>query len=467
MHISISYPLFDGRQFSSGGDSRLSRPTYPPNEAQSAFIRNMGALRNRPLGGFRGWIGEDYFCDVSSSLTVPTHTAKHLRSLRKRFYYSGGHVGHLEFSFTPAHKVDDILASRKVFIDFIKRVTEFQIGSKHYNGFQSSLCASAILEQNFVQGTSVVSTEDQLPVKFGPPVITVIMSGMPSYYKRSWAGSIGSSFSATPSILQTGLVVSGVKSFVIQSMGRRNEASARFARTGLHRMYAELFAFENMVAWLISPEAEGLDSASGAMFAEQLATSMRRLTGRERPTFSGIELEYEFLVDQFSQLHQPGRIDELMEALRRVGARPNLQRSVANAIRLQFSTDGNTYFAGDYIMGDKVNGDKYENSGQVGAMGRNAKVGSVSFDMSRSTGAELSELAKELQKLVSALSAAATTDQERAQIDALNAAEQAAAAGDKSKLTAALKGVGPWALGAATAIGTGLAVAAIKGAAGI
>ncbi|MGN2640503.1 hypothetical protein ACTD5D_30915 [Nocardia takedensis] len=119
-----------------------------------------------------------------------------------------------------------------------------------------------------------------------------------------------------------------------------------------------------------------------------------------------------------------------------------------------------------------VMGDKYTSSGQA-IQGPNAHVHDVSFQQSwnafqqQSEASDLPELAAELEQLRQHLRGRASTREEDAAVADVGAAATAAEAGDGPGAMSHLAKLGTWALGAATAIGTALAAAAIKSATGL
>ncbi|WP_435120275.1 hypothetical protein [Amycolatopsis thermoflava] len=112
-----------------------------------------------------------------------------------------------------------------------------------------------------------------------------------------------------------------------------------------------------------------------------------------------------------------------------------------------------------------VMGDKYEVSGQAGAVGRNARAKNMTFQqLWQGEGArlDLPRLASELEILRLELKRQATTREHDAAVAEVGAAAEAAERGDGPETLSRLQRAGKWALGAATAIGTGVAAAAIK-----
>ncbi|MEV0295313.1 hypothetical protein [Nocardia sp. NPDC050710] len=119
-----------------------------------------------------------------------------------------------------------------------------------------------------------------------------------------------------------------------------------------------------------------------------------------------------------------------------------------------------------------VMGDKYQSSGQA-IQGPNAHVHHVKFQQTWNAfsndneSSDLPALAAELERLRQHLRGLASTREEDAAVAEVGAAATAADEGDGPKVMSHLAKLGTWALGAATAIGTALAAAAIKSATGL
>jgi hypothetical protein len=117
-----------------------------------------------------------------------------------------------------------------------------------------------------------------------------------------------------------------------------------------------------------------------------------------------------------------------------------------------------------------VMGDRYEIRGQAGAVGPNAHVHDTTFNQIWQDAGEhidLPTLANELGRLRTALRADAKTPDDDQVVADVGQAERAAREGNGPGALRHLRGVGKWALAAATSIGAGVAVAAIKAATGV
>jgi hypothetical protein len=142
-----------------------------------------------------------------------------------------------------------------------------------------------------------------------------------------------------------------------------------------------------------------------------------------------------------------------------------MSRQVNSSLLQGYVRELNLTVQGDFLMGNST---KYEVSGgQVGAFGERASAHDVTQNIVTGAGIDLQPLLAELSTLRSHLVVQAKEAGDFVQIGAIAEAEQAAKAGDKGAVVKALSKTGKWALDAATAIGTSVAAAAIKGGLGL
>jgi hypothetical protein len=119
---------------------------------------------------------------------------------------------------------------------------------------------------------------------------------------------------------------------------------------------------------------------------------------------------------------------------------------------------------GEFTMGDSYK------AGQAGAMGPHAQAHDMTFNQVQyqlPSSIDLTQLAIELSQLRQQMKKEAVEPDHDIAVSDIARAEQAAKAGDRSKIVEHLKGAGKWALDVATKIGTSLAVEAIKSASGL
>ncbi|MGY5126919.1 hypothetical protein [Streptomyces nigrescens] len=111
-------------------------------------------------------------------------------------------------------------------------------------------------------------------------------------------------------------------------------------------------------------------------------------------------------------------------------------------------------------------GDQY-NVNQAGAVGREAKAEGNNFSQILQQGADLRSLASELQLLRSEMRRNAQTPEEDLAVAAIGQAQTGAEGGDPEATRSHLARAGSWALETASAIGTQVAVAAIRASMGL
>lgn len=121
------------------------------------------------------------------------------------------------------------------------------------------------------------------------------------------------------------------------------------------------------------------------------------------------------------------------------------------------------FFSGDIHMGDS-----YSNSGQVGAMGKNASASNNSFQqLANNQSLDIESLKKELEALRSYLKSEATIPEHDISVGEIAGAQAALENGNETKAIQHLKSAGKWSLDTATKIGTTVAAAAIKSSMGL
>jgi hypothetical protein len=165
-----------------------------------------------------------------------------------------------------------------------------------------------------------------------------------------------------------------------------------------------------------------------------------------------LEMEMNLYEEDFLSLEDKNSADRYIEFLIDLGGR-------------------GSYASGARNQGvEVVMGDRYDVRGQTGAVGPNAEVHDVTFNQiwqEAGSDIDLPALADELERLRANLRANATTPEEDQVVAEIGQAERAARDGDGPVVIRHLRGVGKWALGAATSIGAGVAVTAIKAATGL
>ena len=178
---------------------------------------------------------------------------------------------------------------------------------------------------------------------------------------------------------------------------------------------------------------------------------------------------------------ETNELDVLMKVLDIVKIRIE-KRELRNYEAVQITQITNQFLPGTTIgtfiesqsieqQGDAVMGDKYEAHGhaQVGAMGKEIRVDTVTFGNPQGKAAEvdLACLLDELKSLRAEMRNQASTTADDQAVVAIGQAISAAEEGDTSNFFEHLRSAGKWAVGIATAIGAELAAGAIKSTLGL
>ncbi len=453
--------MYDMRLLGRTAGGLTTRPCWPvPNLAGASFQRNLGAIVQRPLGGVRGWASESSICEIRDSLRVGhalwTPQGLPIRPAFKRFYNDGDGGAHFSIGFPlPA----SYATSRKSLGAALDRLLSLHVETRHGPLSCDLASAGELIAQLFDSGTTKGNrpSESGFGIAVGSPLI--IVDGPTNIVERRLFRSATPYAKAADAMVQNVHVGQHLSVLAVAGLGGRR-AGARVARIILARLYLELFCFEQGLHLLSSPALGELSEGGSDVLLTRIAQSVRRLS-------HGTNELYAELNEAFATVHKPGRLDDLKEALRIVGASRNLIVGIRHAIertgvdidKLYEIQGGNTY----------VTNNSYNVSGgNVGAMGENANASNFSQTSAQVADTlDLAALVPELQRLQEALKHEAVDGEHYVSLAAVAKAREAAEAGDTNAAVGNLVKAGGWALSVAEKIGVGLAVLAIKGGIGL
>ncbi len=379
-----------------------------------------------------------------------------IRPAFKRFYNDGDGGAHFSIGFPLPRSY---ATSRKELGTALERLLSLPVETRHGPLNCDLASAGKLIAQLFDSGTTKGNrpSASGFGIAVGSPLI--IVNGPTDLVERqlfTLAAPYAKAADAKVQNIHSGrdlsvLAVAGVD-------GRR--AGARVARIILARLYLELFCFEQGLHLLSSPALDELSEGDTDVLLARIAQSVRRLS-------HGANELYAELNEAFATIHKPGRLDDLKESLRIVGASRNLIAGIKHAIertgvdidKLFEIQGGNTY----------VTNNSYNVSGgNVGAMGENAHASHFQQTAAQiADKMDLAALTPELQRLQEALKHEAVDGEHYVSLAAVTKAREAAEAGDSSAAVGHLVKAGGWALSIAEKIGVGLAVLAIKGGIGL
>lgn len=478
MLYSYYFPLADLRSCTGQRAELVSKPSWPlPSVGDSVFQRNLGVVANRPLGGVRGWIGESYICELGPSVALSNGTSDKLfhplRKAFKRFYYDGFGSGYFSIGVA-AKSITQWDRSRLGELHAVLDQAKFSLTFKQFEGGTPINQASDRLAELYERGTQFGNVKSSIrdSVFCGPPIsiISLKMNELEAFLTRSGAGLRDVfEFSNDGYVMRLSTPTSRSSTFLL--VFERNDQARRFSRLALARLYSEFHLFERMIDILSSRHVQSIDGDGADWLASRLNLSLVRLTGRKSPSFSTQEGYYSMMVEAFSTLHKPGRVDDFIQGLRTIGVRTGLARRVVNHALKQFDVKESTQIIERLVMGDFINkGDKNVVQGDnFGTMGSRAtgQHSATKFVGPDGNPIDLSILASELGDLLNSLKEQASSSAEMEDLTKVAAAKEAAEAGDGEQTRSMLSKVGKWVVDNASKIGVGLATAALKVALGI
>src|ERR1043166_567340 len=86
MLVTIQFPFADLRPFVPDPTHRLASPDWPTPRAGVDFIRLLGQVRDRLLGGVKEWPGEHMFCDATHAIRFPSaFSHENVSGTRRRY----------------------------------------------------------------------------------------------------------------------------------------------------------------------------------------------------------------------------------------------------------------------------------------------------------------------------------------------------------------------------------------------
>ncbi len=116
MFVTFEIPIADVRPFVGSETARLAVPGWPTPLVDAEFVRSVGPVRERRLGGLSPWAGEGYYANAGRAIRFPrgfgqwpycdeTRTTR-LHCLFRKFFCDGGAVSRVELGFGPRDRFD-------------------------------------------------------------------------------------------------------------------------------------------------------------------------------------------------------------------------------------------------------------------------------------------------------------------------------------------------------------------------
>lgn len=471
MYISIYFPVSDFRDLQEVQSIR--RPTWPVFKTGSKpFQQNLGLIRDRPLGGIRGWIQEGTICEIGKSIEI-SHKPK--TKVLKRFYFDGTFSGYFSLGFSGLLSKQKRSYNEIELNQLVADIVTRSVRSRHAASEVSLLEYGKFATEIYANGATSVSRQELACGSFSRWIQTarpLVVFELPS--DRVSASIKHSKFKLWPFLQNKVRFISKengspqefeIPVAIIEKKSRSEDKFARQARMVLARLYCEFCLLEDAVDLLASRDAFEIADSQNDYFCGRISESLSRLTGAKRLSALRDPDFYNVFTRVFLDGFDTAKIEALAQGLDVHGARRNLRESLLKS-HLWMKVANQDQFE---IVKEKVMSKYVNEGGVVGAMGDNARADQSTFTQNvgvEFSSDEMAKLVDELERLKAALVSEGSTNSLSAAA-AISEAKDSAASQNSSALVTSLKKAGKWAFDVATKIGVAAAAAAIKKAAGL
>jgi hypothetical protein len=336
------------------------------------FFKNLGLITETQQDE-RGWIRENRVGHIGRSIFVCCAELPALAEAKcslafKRFFFDGFFSGY----FSVGIKIDEqqaaaILADGTL-LPFIQSMADVPVRSPHRPGEPFTLSTFGRLASDLYATGSVrkVRSPDRAKaadgLRRGRPMLVISAIASPDQIAVSLENATNFKLKI-PIEERTGdykclggyLNWKEQKTFalVICSSERSEAATSRFLRAGIAHLYRETFGLERMIAVLQGNTFDKCDEEGKNVIGTAVNRALVRLQGKHKPDIASDKQSYDLLIEAFSRLYRPGRVDDLENIIERLRARPNLQRALSQS-HLASTVVNN--IAGDLVMGNKQTG---------------------------------------------------------------------------------------------------------------
>jgi hypothetical protein len=498
MFVTVQIPIADMRHFVTEETGRLTLPSWPLADPAKDFVRAVGPVRRRRRGGVPEWVGESLYCDARHALVFADHGTPrhqltgqvHLTPLYRRFVATGrmkwpGAVARIDAGFrVSGRNANGRLTSRRLPLPAQAALAAVTVETRiPPNGKSRPMVqAGGLIAERIRAVTTSLTTPPAHHrswwVQPGAPLVLV-----EAPFKPEWLPLLKPPMDVgTPApgnndalalhhfsrIEYQGSIIPVWTLFYSETIPTD---TLRLLRIHLWRLHNEHEVLRLVLAACIQGQLDPAHPTLRDYLARQ--SSALRQPAREGFPQSGI-LFRAYAIDT---LVHADYIEELNAILSDVS--PGLAASVQPLIESKESSPAQALYIMNYgevkVVENTDNRDfsqKVENS-NVGAMfGGEAHVtvdksnfqGSGTQNIQILDNVDMAKLADELARLVTELSQTAATPDQRADVELVRGAADAARQGDKKSVMGLLKRVGKWVLDNATQIGVGVAAAVIAAA---
>jgi len=489
MLLSIQFPFADSRSFLEEKVKLLGRPTWPAVSPDDDFVRSFGSIKDRPLGGLAGWVGEGALCEATRALRFSkianfkaTESGRNipLRLVFRRFYFDGLAVGKFEVGLITKIKDTRRLRTKEIY-GLINHCLNLPVvipalSDKAVLARTAGQEISTRLAQvgkplaRFYAGSSIAHPPpielQEWWVRSGAPLIFLVHNFSERIHIPFLGKSIPYSEKLKADLFYCEVPYQGrvLRMWVMGLTPETNYQVARALRICLLRLHAEHEALrlvlQNLATGKIDVTPRSNESSTLQLYLKE---ATKRISRGEATADRLSKENLAEIARESEDMVNPGDRDALLALLKQMDVRKNIFQKVEKYVK-------NEIYAQEVIMGDKnesYEGPKYNiEGGQQGAVGDSSQASNNTFNQENQFGGELKELAKELTKLREELGKQAKEPEQFEAAAAVAKAKNAAAKGEVSTAFEHLKEAGKWALDVAKSIGIPVAIEALKKAIG-
>ncbi len=355
MLLILQFPIADSRLFCKEKCNRLSRPSWPEPVVGSDFVRSIGGVHHRPLGGIGGeyWESEKSYCDAKglvkfqNTIYYPgTNESIGVDIVFRRLYFDGRAAAKIEIGF----KISRIL--REVNLDiYCKTVLNTMITvppaqDAKVGIIQPSklILAGTMIARGYCLSTtkhSAVSTP-KFPwgVNAGQPLVIAETSSADTKLMHGSFDLANLSIdSASFKLYHATKVISGItyRLWILNRIGAgRGRKDVRNLRLWLSRIHAE----KETIHTLFRSIADGrLDipvrGEVSDLFQRYLVDAIKKLNhyGNNLHRHHGNEIESEAL--RLETIAHPGYIKSIITAFEAADIRPSVKKKILEFVHKQ------------------------------------------------------------------------------------------------------------------------------------
>ncbi|WP_205504616.1 hypothetical protein [Rufibacter psychrotolerans] len=456
MVIFIQFSLTDTRAFKGNAPELLLSPSWPLPTPNKEFVRASGQISERVNKGLNNWIGENFICKIRRGIkfnqpvkindpvinfrVVDKHQFSSERFVitKYEFVFASKNLSHIKIDWSLLQKIIHEIINIPVSI----KTTTYQYITLPLKSIKKPLKEFYILNST-KHGSFDLDLQLQ-NIYDCTPQIYVLLDRNESF---AYTGKKYISFNDNKTYSFN--LYSGWRKFNNMPtrlwIHTRNDYQPeigidRKLRISILRLHTEFEALKHVLKAISSDKIKVTSLTPASDFLQRyLDNAINTLLKDEKKVTAQGETDF---IDDIKTIFfdfQPGEFEIIKEKILSFNFRPQIQAKTIN-----------------YIEKLEIMNDKYENNGQVGAMGPNAKAENNTFNQVQykiPANLDFDLLVTQLSQLKSEMKVKADTPEELAVVQQVALAEKEAQSKNANGVIKYLKAGGQWVIETATKIG--------------